>query len=360
MICTVSTVKDSPENVSRFVSRNLSAGADHMFVFLDEPDAGVEELLRDHEHVTTVVTDESYWGGSRPDNLNVRQVVNANLTNCLLAPLEWPTWLFHIDGDECLDVDKDWLLNAPTSVRSVRLAPLEAVSLAEPVGEVVQFKRLLDRHELALLYTLGLIDDRLNQEYFHGHVRGKSGIRPALDIKLRVHGTRGRVGEKVEQATGTHLRLLHFDSYSSDEFVRKWLAHGGTSAASARDRTAAVRSAVHAVSANPSLSEDRRRHYLREIFTRWVEDPVETLGELGYLVEVPPKTSEVPTPLVPDQRIELGQLLGQLLARKKDAYVPERHPPALARVLRRVHGSPELSTTLKQRIEACLSEFTES
>lgn len=357
MICTVSTVKDAPENVSRFVARNLSAGADHMFVFLDAPDPDVEAVLEDQEHVTTVRTDDEYWRGRRPDNLNVRQVVNANLANCLLAPFEWPTWLFHIDGDECLDVDKQWLLDAPASVRSVRLAPLEVVCRAEPTGEVVQFKRLLGRDELALLFTLGLIRSRRNQEYFHGHVRGKSGIRPGLDLKLRVHGVQGRPDDKVEQATGERLRHLHFESYSIDEFVRKWTAHGGPSAATVNRNGLALRSAVHAAVSNPYLTEERRRDYLREIYKRRVEDPVDVLEELGYLVEVrPERRSAVPVALQPDQRGELEELLAKLTGSDKEAFAPERRPAAQVRALHRIHQAPDLSPSLAARIEACLSK----
>ena len=41
MIFTVSTVKDSLDNVRSFCQRNLSSGADHLIIFLDEPDAEI-------------------------------------------------------------------------------------------------------------------------------------------------------------------------------------------------------------------------------------------------------------------------------------------------------------------------------
>ena len=353
MICTVSTVKDSPENVSRFVTRNLAAGVDHMFVFLDEHDAAVEALLDDEPHVTAVITDEAYWRGDRPPNLNVRQVVNANLANCLLAPFDWCTWLFHIDGDECLHADKQWLLDAPPSVRSVRLSPLEAVSRAEPAGEVTQFKRMLDLPELSVLYALGIIEERRNHEYFHGHIRGKSGIRPALDVKLGVHSAHGPDETKLEQAEGPHLQHLHFESYSSEEFVRKWMAHSGPSRASGRKRMLAVRAAVHAVSTNPALSDDRRRHYLREIYSRWIEDPADVLDELGYLVEVHPEDrSAVPRPLDPARHSELEELLGRLVALPKAGFTPERRGPAMIRTVRRVLEAKDLTPQLRRRLES--------
>ena len=45
VICTVSTVKDSADNVATFVEQNLAAGADHLFVCLDDEQPEVEEVL---------------------------------------------------------------------------------------------------------------------------------------------------------------------------------------------------------------------------------------------------------------------------------------------------------------------------
>ena len=58
MICTVSTVLDTPENVDRFVRRNLAAGVDHMFVFLDAPQPRVRALLDPLPQVTAIGTGE--------------------------------------------------------------------------------------------------------------------------------------------------------------------------------------------------------------------------------------------------------------------------------------------------------------
>ncbi|HNJ77798.1 MAG TPA: glycosyltransferase family 2 protein, partial [Marmoricola sp.] len=97
MIFTVSTVKDSLANVAAFCQRNLGSGADHLFIFLDGPDAEVEAYLAAHPQVTMVVTDSAYWTPSRPQSLNVRQVTNANLAMHALAALPGEHWLFHID-----------------------------------------------------------------------------------------------------------------------------------------------------------------------------------------------------------------------------------------------------------------------
>lgn len=46
LVCTVSTVKDTLHNVEAFVGRNLAAGVDHMFVFLDAPDPETQFVAR--------------------------------------------------------------------------------------------------------------------------------------------------------------------------------------------------------------------------------------------------------------------------------------------------------------------------
>ena len=128
MIFTVSTVKDSLDNVRSFCQRNLSSGADHLIIFLDEPDAEIETYLAAQPHVTHVVTDSSYWKPQRPASLNVRQVTNANLAMHALAALGGDHWIFHIDADEVVQIDRDQFDALDSSVRVARLAPLEAIS----------------------------------------------------------------------------------------------------------------------------------------------------------------------------------------------------------------------------------------
>src|SRR4051794_24892145 len=168
MIATVSTVKDSAEGLARFVDRNLRAGADHMFVFLDEGDAapGLEHL-RSNPHVTAVVTDDDYWGGARPHALKLRQQAEASLAHLLLAAPGWASWLVHLDSDESIHVRRAELEALPPSVRAVRLSVWEAVSSAD-ARDVRLFKRQLTASEEAVLHSLG------HRRYFRGHRVGKT------------------------------------------------------------------------------------------------------------------------------------------------------------------------------------------
>ena len=89
LVVTASTVKDTLANVERFVDGNLAGGADHLVLFLDAPDdpatPDVRGFLDAHPHVTCVVTDETWWPDKRPEQLNTRQRINANVVKALLA-----------------------------------------------------------------------------------------------------------------------------------------------------------------------------------------------------------------------------------------------------------------------------------
>ena len=132
LVVTASTVKDTLPNLERYVDGNLAGGADHLFLFLDAPDdpatAEVRGFLDAHPHVTCVVTDDAWWVDKRPEQLNTRQRINANVVKALLSRVDWADWVFHIDADEVVQIDRAVLGRVPAATRAVKLAPLEAVS----------------------------------------------------------------------------------------------------------------------------------------------------------------------------------------------------------------------------------------
>src|SRR6478672_3739412 len=150
MLFTASTVKDTLPNIQRFVTGNLAGGVDHLFVFLDSGEPEVRAWLDQHPHVTCVRTDKSWWHGERPAELNVRQRINANLVKALLSGFDWADWVFHVDADEIVQIDRAVLATVPRETR-------------------------------------GVLDRPSNGAYFHGHVDGKSGVRPGLDLWLTLH-----------------------------------------------------------------------------------------------------------------------------------------------------------------------------
>ena len=293
MLVTASTVKDSLDNVRFFVEANLASGVDHMLVFLDAPKAeGQPEVaawLDAHEHVTCLPTGpRGWWAEDRPGNLNVRQRINVNWARELLEPFAWAEWLFHVDGDEVVHVDREALAAVPAEAEAVWLSPWEAVSQLEPAGRPTRFKRLLDDETLNLLTVLGALDEPTNQAYFHGHLMGKSGIRPRSRLGLTLHDAVGRDdGRQVAGHADEHFAVLHYDAVSGTEFIRKWSALARAGHARYRPTRAPMARALKTL-VSRDLPEKVRERYLRRIYELTTQDDVDLLSDLGVLTEVDP------------------------------------------------------------------------
>ena len=201
MLFTASTVKDSAANLRRFVTGNLAGGIDHLVVFVDAPEATdpeALEVLESHPSVTCVRTDEEWWQGDRPGQLNTRQRINANLAKARAQPgARGGVGLPHRRRRD----------RAGRPGGAGERARGRAGGPARPAGgglparwdaDPTLFKRLLDKDDLTLLHTLGVIDRAHNGAYFHGHVDGKAGVRPTLDLWLTLH----HVGRRRQERAG--------------------------------------------------------------------------------------------------------------------------------------------------------------
>lgn len=353
MLFTVTTVKDSRANVERFVERNLAQGVDHMFLFLDAPDPEVEELLAGHPHVTFTVTDTAYWGGERPDDLNNRQVLNSNLVNGVLAPFGWATWLFHIDADEVVQIDRDRLLaEVPADRPFVRLESMEAVSQRHWDGEVTHFKRLLTPEELQLLVALGLIDEADNREYFRGHTHGKLGVRPGLELRLQLHRVVDEDLAPLPPYSAPWLSLLHYESHDGEEFVRKWMAHVSAGTLRFRPNRERLLTALTTLVGIEGLTPDRRHHYLMRLYDRWVQDDLQTLDELGLLVR-PAPGSHTPQPVGASDLAQMRNLFDVLVRAPKDAPDPKVKKARMIELLDSVSGEldPAVAALVAQEVQ---------
>ena len=169
-------------------------------------------------------------------------------------------WLFHIDGDEALQVDRAALAGLPPEVSVVRAAAGGGQPQKWPwQGDALQADAEPD--ELALLHVLGVIDEPANGSYFHGHVEGKSGLRPQpgpVDHAARVHDVdQQQVAVDIRGGCG---RLLHYESWSGEEFVRKWtsILDSGTKVSFRPGTRAHGRGAAHPARAGLARAEAPR------------------------------------------------------------------------------------------------------
>lgn len=335
MLVTATTVLDTPVNVGRFVRDNLAMGVDHLVVFLDAPLAPgqdeVRHLLTEHPHVTCVPTDRTWWHGDRPDRLNVRQRINANVAVSLVEGVEEVDWLVHLDGDEVVHLDPVALAAIPADVPSLRLAPLEAVSTMRPDRRPTAFKRLLGEEDLLLLSVLGVVDEATNQSYFHGHVLGKSGVRPRSGLRLALHEPLTAGGRRLPRAQcheDAGLRVLHYDAVSGEEFVRKWRTMAAAGPVAARpDRAPMVRALRRLVA--KGLPDDVAAEYFTRIYEATTQDDVATLEDLGLLERVDPaEGTHVPTALSRPGSTRLSARLEELRAAPKRPFHVNHGEPA--------------------------------
>jgi Glycosyl transferase family 2 len=353
-VCTVTTLKDTPENAVNFVHSNLAAGADHMFVFVDDADPAVMAALSAEPHVTAFATDGAYWQGHRPLSLNTRQISNADLVNHALAVVPSVRWLFHLDGDECLYVDRDALLALEAEVESLRLLTLEAVSRLQWNGPVTHFKRILSEDDLCLLAVLGVIEEPDMKSYFRGHQQ-KPGMRPSLRLRLRLHHVENRAGKAVRPVIDDRLRVLHYESHDGEEFVRKWLNHLDNGKIQHRGRRDWLRNAIRSVAQNPALDEPRRREVLLELYRRSAQDDFATLEGLGFLVQLDESRHEHhPTPFEPEDTAILEEMTTMLGAGDKRYFVKEEDEYEPATLLRAIRAGLADETDLAARLDDVL------
>lgn len=363
MLCTVSTVKDSRANLEKFIDRNLASGADHMFVFLEEDTDGSYAFLLEQPSVTPVLTDKSYWGADKPAKLTDRQMINANLVNCLLSPCNWVDWLAHIDGDECLDIDKEPLLALGPNIRCVRLGVLEAVSTEESGLSERYFKTKLTREPLMLLTQLGLIAAPDNRHYFFGHLVGKAAVRPSLDLNIGVHRATSRNGKPVRHLKSDFFNILHYDSVSSEEFSRKWEAHLSGGASKFRPERKTMAAAIANVIDEQGMDPAAKKDGLVEIYKRHIEDPVDQLLELGLLVRPPLERHRyLPASLSDPDKKTLDTLLQHLLDVDKSLFRRDGGPHSLVNVMRTVaadlgRSQRGLAEAIDAAIERGISEL---
>lgn len=328
IVAAVSTVKDTLPRLEQYVARNLAGGVDHLFVLLDADQPEVADAFAGHPHVTCVRTDDAWWADGRPPELNHRQRINANAVRSLLGDLGWASWLFHVDGDEVVRVDRQRLAAVPAATPAVRLEVREAVSRMRWEQPPTWFKRPLEKPELRRLVRRGVIARPSNGVFLHGHADGKAGVRPAGDAWLTLHDPVGPDGGAVETAADASFLVLHYESYSGEEFARKWtaLAQAGpdTRLRPVRQRTM---DAVQELLAR-GLAPDALERELLALYERTIAEDLDLLRELGVVEHIDAdRGAHRPAALTDEQRAQLAAGLDRLVGRPKAGFRPPANRP---------------------------------
>lgn len=318
-IVAVSTVKADLDQVERFVRRNLAGGADHLLVFLDDANPAVRALLEGHSHVTVVRTGPKYWNGTRPSRVSDRLRINMNVANSVLATVPSVGWLVSIDSDEAVCIDRDALRTNESP--AVLLSVLEAVSKRTwPDDEPTLFKSRPSEGELAALAALGVIIEPDLAFYFRGHQEGKPAVRPDLRVRVRVHSAHDEAGKGLARPA-PDMNVLHYESHSLDDFIRRWKDYAPATAhlRTHRDERKLIGMALHTLHHHETLTERQRRSLIRELFDREVADDAKVLQAMGLAAPAPSRHYE-PRPLPKADLDQIEGLLNALMPADKHVF----------------------------------------
>lgn len=259
----VTTTRDSPETIQRFITHYHGIGVERLYVFLDDPSsqAASKDPAIKITRCTTPYWDQmrhevrdgrlkalsrsSRFKGLKDLVLPSRLQVNASLA-LSWAREEGLDWLINVDGDELLYTQDrtlaEVLADTPRDVDVLTFGTLEAIpsklDCKNPFAEIDQFKhawrprRLKGEHahrnmsrilqwQARAIKALGCKRALFEGEYFRGHNFGKSVIR--VDSPYEYLGNHWPItAEPLDLNFARKAWVLHYDCYSYDEWCRKW------------------------------------------------------------------------------------------------------------------------------------------
>lgn len=137
------TVKAPTNDILRFVAYYLDAGADRIWIYLDERNPEAYDVLDRHPKCHVITCDIDYWRrlfGRRPKKHQVRQTQNATRTLARAGALDW---LLHADVDEFLVAPRAIaavLSELPADAMTARVRAMELLSTDTFNGGKMAFK----------------------------------------------------------------------------------------------------------------------------------------------------------------------------------------------------------------------------
>lgn len=223
----VATVKAPEDKVLAFAAHHLSLGADHLWLYFDDPDQPIPQPLVDHPRVTVTLCDAAHWarvGKPRPPQHQNRQTHNARYTYREKVSTDW---IVHIDVDEFILTPRPVaaiLDETPAATIAMKLEPFEAMHdplLPDDIYTSREFRGAL-RHEHWPRRRAALGPYRkVIRDGMLSHTVGKVIYRTRIPGLLpRLHAV--MVDKEFVKTPDWHpeLRLLHFHAQDKPA----WLA----------------------------------------------------------------------------------------------------------------------------------------
>lgn len=223
----VATVKAPEDKVLAFAAHHLSLGADHLWLYFDDPDQPIPDPLAHHPRVTVTLCDAAHWtrvGKARPPQHQNRQTQNARFTYREKVSSDW---IVHIDVDEFILTPRPIaaiLDETPAETIAMKLEPFEAMHdplLPDDIYTSREFRGAL-RHEHWPRRRAALGPYRkVIRDGMLSHTVGKVIYRTRVPGLLpRLHAV--MVNKEFVKTPDWHpeMQLLHF--HSQDKAA--WLA----------------------------------------------------------------------------------------------------------------------------------------
>lgn len=229
----IATVAEPVELLVAFAAHHLAAGAQEVFLFLDDPRSGDAEALSSIPGVEVVSCDAAYWqdrlGQPRPDSLTRVQRINANHAYDLTRA----EWLFHIDADEFLHADRplaEVLAEVPEAVDYLRVQNCERAYRPREMDRTYTslFRCPFNgrRWEERDLFGEAI---KFSNKGFSAYTIGKGASRVGRDLQLTLHRANfrsARMGHPAPQEQFTdEIVLAHFDGVTPLNWMAKLLRY---------------------------------------------------------------------------------------------------------------------------------------
>lgn len=230
----VATCSESRRLIEYFVAHHLSIGADHIYLFFDDPADGCAAYFKDVPRVTTFACDDAYWRRRAPNQDGrpvhcTRQVMNANYVARKLCHSDW---LFHIDADEFIFPRSgssigQILAQTPQDFDAVSLPCTERMFAAAPSMDELSLDGLFKLKPDASLQFGTHLYGALGANFpygFQGHTQGKCARRmSAPEGKIDIHFVRiNRKGIPHYKIPETDAVLLHYFPLSFEDWQHKF------------------------------------------------------------------------------------------------------------------------------------------
>jgi len=270
------TVKAPADEVLWFIKYHLDAGADHIYVWLDDPADCLRGLISSSK-VTVTACDDCHWVRlGLDDRSSVRIRRSANAVEALrLAREAGIDWLVVIDYDELLRAQTplpDFFHSIPRHIDAVRLPvweglvmqmhnplPFEKVEWFKPYpvplvlarkgnpGVYLEWASFLIRLQIARICGVR----RASRESFIvGHRSGKTAFRTHLNFTdIGSHEPVPIPGQKLRVLRSKCASVLHFDACDFTIWRHKWerRLNGGLQWVGSRHRHAYMENFVSAM-----------------------------------------------------------------------------------------------------------------